>query len=405
LEPQQASLMLYVCAKCHLQCSQALVQGLLQQLQPHSLQQLPPAGQVNALWSLAVLQIQPGAAWMDALYAATTITSSSSSFSHDDPSAGVTVSANGSSSSSSSTALLVPSSNNSNSNGDGSSTGGDAAWLLSGINKHQAVQLLWAAGRLKARPPVGWLQGLLSSLLPHLHTLSATELSSAIWGLARIGFRPDQQWLKAWFHASRLSLPHSSPDSIACQVASLAVLRVTLSSSSSSSSSSSWLVALRRAVAAQLHVMRPHHIASILCGLAKRRAPTPPHLLRLLLTQQLRLLQQPGNSNASSGSSRDVAATVWALPLLLYPTAVSWAAERDNAVLLKQLAAASLPLLPRCSVGELVQLVVGFARLGFYPGAHWLKLHENAVAQHRLGLTDVNRLRLQAARMQLWRDH
>jgi hypothetical protein len=83
---------------------------------------------------------------------------------------------------------------------------------------------------------------------------------------------------------------------------------------------------------------------------------------------------------------------------------VDWAADARHAALVKQLATISLPLLPECSVAELVQLAVGFARLGFYPGVHWLKSHENAVARHRLALTDVNRWRLQAAMRRLWHD-
>jgi hypothetical protein len=184
-------------------------------------------------------------------------------------------------------------------------------------------------------------------------------------------------------------------------VASLGVLRLTLASGS-------WLTALRAIVGQQLHAMQPRHIATILCGLAKRRSATPPHWLRVVLKHQLLLLGDASSGSSSVGAleprPRDVAAIVWSLPLLLHPTAVEWAAQQDNAVMLRQLATISLPLLRACSLGELVQLAVGFARLGFYPGAHWLKTHENAVAQHRLSLADLNRVRLQAAMRRLWKD-
>jgi hypothetical protein len=382
LQPHQASLILYVCAKRQLPCSQQLLFGLLQQLQPHQLQQLPPAGLVNALWALAVLQLNPGKAWMDAVYA----NSGSRSSSCVDAAGSLTRASRSS----------APPNNR-----RGNCTPCNSSHCLCAFNKHQHVQLLWSVARLQERPPGVWLQGVLAALQPQLQTLSPTELTNAIWAVARIGFRPGRQWLGVWFLASRRALPHSSADCIACQVASLGVLRLTLSSGG-------WLGVLRAAVGQQLHTMQSRHIATVLCGLAKRRSAAPPHWLRIVLKQQLLLLGGASSGGSSAGvfepRPRDVAATVWSLPLLLHPTAVEWGAQQDNAVMLRQLAAISLPLLRSCSSGELVQLAVGFARLGFYPGAHWLKTHENAVAQHRLSLADVNRVRLQAAMRRLWKD-
>jgi hypothetical protein len=398
LQPHQASLILYVCAKCRLLCTQQLLHGLMQQLLPSQLHQLPPAGLVNAAWALAVLHADPGATWMDAFYAVVgrSLASGRAGQHPADSTQGeMTASSTGSA-----VERLNISSN-------GSCSGGRRDSTAAGFNRHQLVQLLWAVAMLKRRPPPAWLQDLLSALQPQLQVLGATELTNVIWALAQIGFRPGRLWLDAWFLASRRALPACNPDTLACQAASLGVLRVTLGNGS-------WLVAFRAATVQQLHSLLPHHIGSIFCGLAKRRSPAPPHWVRLLLLQQLQLMEagvggprystRGTSEEASDFSARNLAATAWSLPLLLYPTAVDWAAQQDNAALLKRLAAASLPLLAQCSVGQLVQLATGFARLGFYPGAHWLKSHENAVAQHKLSLTDVNRLRLQVAARQLWKD-
>lgn len=399
LQPHQASLILYVCAKCRLLCTQQLLHGLMQQLLPSQLHQLPPAGLVNAAWALAVLHTDPGAAWMDAFYAvvgSSLVSGRAAQHPADSTQGGVTASSTGSAVERLNIGI------------NGSCSGGrrDAS-IAAVFNRHQLVQLLWAVAVLKQQPPAAWLQDLLSALQPQLQLLGATEITNVIWALAQIGFRPGRLWLGAWFLASRRALPTCNPDTLACQAASLGVLRVTLGNGS-------WLVAFRAATVQQLHSLLPQHIGSIFCGLAKRRSPAPPHWVRLLLLQQLQLTEagvggrrystRATSEEASDVSARNLAATVWSLPLLLYPTAVDWAAQQDNAALLKRLAAASLPLLAQCSVGQLVQLATGFARLGFYPGAHWLKSHENAVAQHKLSLTDVNRLRLQVAARQLWKD-
>jgi len=404
LQPYQASLILYVCAKCQLQCQQQLLGALLQQLQPQALQHLPPTGLVNAFWALAVLQVTPDPAWLEAFYTASSSCRSTSSSNSSSPGGDTAAEPTSNSSSAAET-----NSNSSSAAETNSSSSSSSSSPFEAFNAHQQVQLLWAAGRLKQQPPPAWLTALLSSLQPKLTTLSPTELTNAMWGLSRIGFRPGRLWLGLWFLASKRAVPYSSPDCLACQAASLAVLRVHLSSGR-------WAVAFRAAVWQQLPSMQPKHIASLLCGLAKQRSRCPPHWVRAVLLHQLQLLSSSDSSSSSSDTSssssssrafspcRELAATVWALPILLHPTAVPWAADRRNAALLKQLAALSLPLLPSGSVAELVQLAVGFARLGFYPGAHWLKTHENAVAQHRLSLTDVNRWRLQAAVKLLWKD-
>jgi hypothetical protein len=232
--------------------------------------------------------------------------------------------------------------------------------------------------------------------------------------------------------------PTFSADHLACIAGSLGLLRL-------NPRSGHWLRSFRCCVVQQLPRMRGAHVATILCGLAKRRSSQPPHWVWLLVARQLQLLvaqrqqqqqqqlvlqqqQRTGlpletaaeqdtaaaaaaaNYHTASQQQQqqlqpaDIAATVWALPWVLYPTAVLWKANEAHSAALKALAAASLPLLPSCSTAELVQLAVGFAGLQFYPGAHWLKVHENAVAARYSGMSAANRARLRAAVKVMWSD-
>ncbi|KAF6259349.1 hypothetical protein COO60DRAFT_1015910 [Scenedesmus sp. NREL 46B-D3] len=372
------------------------------------------------------------------------------------------------------------------------------------LNRHQLCSLLWSLGSLQERPPVEWLQQLLAALRPHLQELQPSKLSSVLWGLAQLGYRPSKGWAKDWFTASSRVLYHQgagpaapteegrfsggvqgsrlqhrlrqgqqqrqqqheeepqqglrfSPDHLACVAGSLGLLRL-------NPRSGHWLRVFRRCVVQQLPHMRGAHVATVLCGLAKRRSSQPPHWVWLLVARQVQLLEVqrrrvgleqraglpeaaaaaaagqdaaeeaeaaaqlgtagvaeqpvlqrlPGAPSAAAASATvtrqqqlqpaDIAATVWALPHLLHPTATSWKASIAHGAALKALAAASLPLLPSCSAAELVQLAVGFGGLRFYPGAHWLKVHENAVAARYPGMSPANRARLRSAVRVMWSD-
>jgi hypothetical protein len=457
LQPRQASLILYAAAKLRRPPQQQLLAALLQQcLQQQQLQQLPPAGLTNVLWALAVVGYSPGQQWMAGFYAASCSSSSS------------------------------------NSSG------------MASFNRHQLCSMLWSLGSLQERPPAEWLQQLLAALRPHLPDLQPSELSNVLWGLAQLGYRPSKGWAKEWFsassrvmnqqrgaataataaadvdndstvdhtqgsrmqHSSRQRLQQRqekpqlqgvgfSSDHLACIAGSLGLLRL-------DPRSGHWLQSFRRCVLQQLPRMRGAHVATVLCGLAKRRSSQPPHWAWLLVARQVQLLegqqqlvrrhraglpaaaaaavcagqaaaeeaarqdttasvkQQQGLQQLPSAPTAaadqcaviqqqllqpaDIAATVWALPWLLYPTAALWKANTAHTASLKALAAASLPLLPSCSSAQLVQLAVGFAGLRFYPGAHWLKVHENAVAARYSSMNPANQQRLRAAVRVMWSD-
>lgn len=391
------------------------------------------------LWALAVIGYSPGQQWMAGFYAASCSSSSSSG--------------------------------------------------VDSLNRHQLCSLLWSLGSLQERPPAEWLQQLLAALRPHLQELQPSELASVLWGLAQLGYRPSKGWAKEWFSASSAVLhrqagtaaadedavagghhaqgstsqPGSrqqlqqrgqqpqpqglgfSSDHLACIAGSLGLLRL-------DPRSGHWLRSFRRCIVQQLPRMRGAHVATVLCGLAKRRSSQPPHWVWLVVARQLQLLQGQQQQQQRTGlpasaaaaavrevqtaaeeaegaegaagqgtvefrattaatqqqqlllQPADIAATVWALPRLLYPTAALWKTSPAHSATLKALAAASLPLLPSCSAGELVQLAVGFAGLRFYPGAHWLKVHENAVAARYSSMSPANRQRLRAAVRVMWSD-
>jgi hypothetical protein len=457
LQPRQASLIVYAAAKLGRPPGQPLLAALLQQrLQEHQLQQLPPAGLTNVLWALAVMRYSPEQHWMAGFYSASSNSSSS-----------------------------ITSTSSSSSSSGGSSMSSSSG--MASLNRHQLCSLLWSLGSLQERPPAEWLQQLLAALRPHLQELQPSELSNVLWGLAQLGYRPRKGWAKEWFRASNRVLiaqgaraaaaavdadaagavhdsynakaqssreqrsdclrqqqlqqqleelsgqgPVFSSDHLACIAGSLGLLRL-------NPRSGHWLKSFRRCVVQQLPRMRGAHVATILCGLAKRRNSQPPHWVWLLVARQLQLLeaqqqqqqqqrtmppsvdtavQQDTTAAAAAANNHtayqqqqqeqlqpaDIAATVWALPHVLCPSAVAWKANAAHSAALKALAAASLPLLPSCSAAELVQLAVGFAGLRFYPGAHWLKVHENAVAARYSGMSPANRARLRAAVRELWSD-
>jgi hypothetical protein len=454
LKPRQASLILYAAAKLGKPPGQQLLAALLQQLlQEQQLQQLPPAGLTNVPWALAMMGHSPGQQWMEGFYAA----SSSSS--------------NGSSSSS------ISRRSSSSSSGVSSTSSMAGGSGIASLNRHQLCSLVWSLGCLQERPPAEWLQQLLAALRPQLQKLQPSELTNVLWGLAQLGYRPSKGWAKEWFSASSRVMdnqddiavataaaaadaagalqdsvdakpqsssrvqqhrahqrqqqqqreesssqgPTFSTDHLACIAGSLGLLRL-------DPRSGHWLKSFRHCVLQQLPRMRGAHVATILCGLAKRRSSQPPHWVWLLVARQLQLLQalqqRTGPPMAAQHSTpaaaanystaywqqqqqlqpADIAATVWALPRVLYPTAVLWKTNAAHSAALKALAAASLPLLPSCSAAELVQLAVGFAGLRFYPGAHWLKVHENAMAARYSGLSPANRARLRAAVRVMWSD-
>lgn len=398
LQPHQGSLIAYAAAKLGRPFAPQLLSTLLQQqLQQRQLQLLPAAGLTNMLWAVAVVSHSPSPHWMASFYAAC------------------------------------------------------SSRALAAFNHHQLTSILWCLGRLTERPPAEWLQLLLAALRPGLPLLSPSELANTLWGLAQLGYRPSKAWAKDWFMASNRIFGYCTPDHLACIAGSLGLLRL-------DPRSGHWLRQYRSELVRRLPAMRAAHVATVMCGLAKRCSSQPPHWVWLLVARQLQLLDEQrqrqqrtiaaaagadadsaaaprqmqldeplpqqqaaeaianhsGSSTSKEGwlssqcrtfiRSADIAATVWALPRLLYPTAAAWKSQPANAAQLKALAAASLPLLSACSAGELVQLAVGFAGLRFYPGAHWLKVHENAVAVQYRQLSAANKMRLRAAVRIMWSD-
>ncbi|KIY95253.1 hypothetical protein MNEG_12710 [Monoraphidium neglectum] len=162
--------------------------------------------------------------------------------------------------------------------------------------------------------------------------------------------------------------------------------------------------------------LRPRQLGLVMCSLAKLRAPLPPFWLDLLAGRAGELLGAARPARAplrAAGrvtlpvppapalpaqhpfSDADLAAVVWSMPHLAHPNQRAWAG--GHAPLLRTIAAATLPRLGRMALPQLVQLVVGFSRLGFHPGLQWVKSHQNACAAQYERIDQVNRARLREA--------
>ena len=253
------------------------------------------------------------------------------------------------------------------------------------LNPHQTATLLWSLGKLQYRPPIDLLRTLLSSLKKSYAMLSNTELSNIAWALGRLKFRPSKRWLRNYYHHTKPRLKTLNPHQLACTLASLVSIEVT--------PPNSWTISLLRSLQRQLPATALTQLSTILCALAKRRLVLSSYWVHHLLQhvqQQLLVHGAP-----TPAVAKDIAALVWSLPYLANPNGPQLGLNYRP--LLQQLAAAVLPHLGRVGPGVLVQLVVGFAGLGFNPGVHWMKVHENACAARQAEMNPRNRERLRRA--------
>jgi len=419
------------------------------------------AALTNAVWAAAVLGVEPSAEWMEgACQAAVAALGdsggalSSSSAAAIDPGGGVASDQQDSCSSSSSSSS---SSHNTNSSSSEEAPSEPPWQRPKSLNAHQIVQLLWAIAKLNYRAPPELLTPLLATLQQRMRQLSASEVTNVAWALAQLRFRPNNDWLAVFFERSRRLLqPRHSEGVGAADFHWSSSSSGSGSGSSSSSSSSSrnssgeegvatgvnahhlatllasvaqlnitppprWHTAMRAWLREATPSLPPRQLALIMGALAKLRQPQPPWCLALLAGRTAQLLglpdgpmraqhrqprsgkQQQGPAAASAAAplaSAHIASIVWSLPYLAFPSQRRFAA--DNAPLMRALADAALPRLSGMALGQLVQLAVGFSKLGVYPGVQWIKSHENACARHYQRVDRANRARLREAVRRMW---
>jgi hypothetical protein len=255
-----------------------------------------------------------------------------------------------------------------------------ASSKVDSMNPHQLSTFLWALGRMRYQPSLDVLKTLLSCMQQRMGGLGPSEFTNISWALGRLQYRPSKAWLTTFYSSSRPLLASSNIHHLASVLAGLAGIR--------STPPGYWMAAYLAAVRQQLHTAAPRQVGIVLCALAKRRVLLSPFMVDQLLEQFCHQLKH--------ATSADVAAVIWALPLLAFPHSRELGQRQQQRLL--QLASHVLPHMGALTCGQLVQLLSGYARLRVSPGVHWLKVHENACAAQAGCFQGSNKQRLHAAR-------
>ena len=138
----------------------------------------------------------------------------------------------------------------------------------------------------------------------------------------------------------------------------------------------------------KLDEMTPSQLSAVISGLGKLRAPIQWKVLIVILDHYRSILPRVT-------SPEEVSSVVFALTGLCYPNLDMLKKRRKN--LLQDLARHSLTLIPLCTPRQLVLLVSGFTRLGFYPGVDWMRLHRQCCLDKKLDFDENTRNRVRAA--------
>ncbi len=221
---------------------------------------------------------------------------------------------------------------------------------------------------------------------PQLAICTSTQLVNIAWALAEIGYLPAASWMQQYSAAAARQLPKFKPHLLSTLLASLLKLQYM--------PTPVLLSAVRQQAIDVLPAFRPTPLSVLLWSMAKMNARASPYWLDLVAEQMQMQLRR--------SSTREVAAMVWALPRLAYPAAMQFGGKHGR--LLRDVARLTELQLDGCSVGELVQLVEGFSRMGFYPGVGWIASHETACAALGPRLGKENRAKVKRAYVAIWSD-
>ncbi|KAI8473276.1 MAG: hypothetical protein J3K34DRAFT_519119 [Monoraphidium minutum] len=380
LSRQQAVQLLWALAELGHRPPAPLITALLGRLRPR-LAGLSASELTNVAWALARLRFRPERGWLRDYFEATRAAlapqppgggagSAGAAAGGDNGSGGGDEGGGGE--------------ERSGSGGGGGGGGGDGGGAARGMDAHQVATLLASLAALRAAPPPAWHSALRAALRRLGPDLRPRQLALVMGSLARL----------------RCPLPPFWLGLLAGRAAALLGLEAAAPGGGGPPEYTTWRKPpppprAPRDGGAQGEPPPPRAPRGGGDAPGAPRAPRPPPEA---LQQQAR--RAPAGPPPWPLADGDLAAIVWALPLLAWPDPREWAA--GHGPLLRALAAAALPRLGRMAAPQLVQLVVGFGRLGFYPGLQWVKSHENAVAARHGELGDANRARLRAAYRSIW---
>jgi hypothetical protein len=150
-----------------------------------------------------------------------------------------------------------------------------------GLQTRDLANVVWALAKLRpgagACEALAWLPQLLQHCQPLLPACRPEELSSLVWGLAKLGLQPSAPWMRAFLAASAAAFGAASAQSLSATLYALALLQWR--------PPEGWMQGQRRALAAALPQCSSQALAVTVYALALLRQRPPLPWLRQLLRQ------------------------------------------------------------------------------------------------------------------------
>lgn len=214
---------------------------------------------------------------------------------------------------------------------------------------------------------------------------TTSEVVMMVWSMSRLKplvtpaahFKP---WFKKIVGMIISRMYELRPSDITSLITSLVIAKEPVSPSTCN------LLAL--CCTSRLDAMSSSQLAWVISGLGKLRAPIQYKVLVTILDHYRSILPQVT-------SPEELSSVVFALTGLCYPNPD--VLKRRRKYFLQDLALYSLPLIPLCSPRQLVLMVSGFTRLGFYPGVEWMRLHRQCCVDKRQEFDEQTRIRVREA--------
>jgi hypothetical protein len=158
--------------------------------------------------------------------------------------------------------------------------------LLPRLSVREASLLLWSCAKLQLKPPAAWLEAVLARMQANFVSAELPELALGIAACARLGFVPSGDWLGCFMMAThrKVAAMAAGPVSSKLVLARLVLqLLWALGGLKVAQVSPKWMKQLLLSVHAQLPLMGPRYVASLLQALAQlQRRPSPVYLQSLL---------------------------------------------------------------------------------------------------------------------------
>jgi hypothetical protein len=158
--------------------------------------------------------------------------------------------------------------------------------LLPQLSVREASLLLWSCAKLQLRPPAAWLEAVLLRMQASFVHAELPELALAITACAKLGYVPSGDWLGCFMMATHRKVAGMAAGPVTSKLAlARLVLQLlwALGGLKLVQVSPKWMKQLLLSVHAQLPLMGPRYVASLLLTLARLQCrPSPVYLQSLV---------------------------------------------------------------------------------------------------------------------------